>query len=132
MNKKFTIFVKNPLVYEVDRITKEAEAAGLSCNVMSKLSTDDLENMDNLVGSVVLWRSLLNSDPCSKAVVWEKMQNRKIINNIWKDRYFVTHKSYQQEVVKQNFAQYAIPTYVYRNKEEILEAQDLIIAPTSK
>jgi len=105
--------------YEVKRLVEESKKLDININCIDFKSINDSYDVINQIGDIVMWRNSGIDKFYGKTAFLATLEGKKIINESIISSPFVTHKYYQQTIIKKYLPKYAIDTYVFSNIQEV-------------
>lgn len=113
---KITLISKGNNTWYSDELENSAKKKNIEFN---KISIKSLNDPVKNFGDVIFWRSSDVNKYFGKNTLLNILKNKQIINPGILSHPFVTHKFFQQKVVKEKLDIKTIPTYVFDKKKEL-------------
>ena len=117
---KITLIAKHEHGWHQDQLADAAVKYNVDFEAKDIFSLNDF-NPDQF-GDVVIWRSSSLDIFSERTTLLGILNNKYVINNSLFTYPFITHKLFQQNFIKNNSGVKSIPTFTFKNHDELLAA----------
>lgn len=116
--------------WHIKEVQKACEKLGVDCKVINIQSINNIEEILQNLGDVILWRAASISPSIDRTILLNIIKDKIIIDHAIIQP-LLSYKLYQQKIIKHKTTVPCIPTYKFKNKSELKEAikLDLIKYP---
>lgn len=128
MYMKVTIICRNPKSWYYNELKRACSKLGINSEIVDISSVNELENLTQQMGEIIIWRSVSLKDNFNIAIAKELLslyssENKAILINDLALHPLIRSKLYQQKLIAQRLTPdfQAIPTYHFTNNDELIE-----------